>query len=156
MRNFTLLGLIVSLLAAPVWGADTTPYFASIKSDKIYMRLGPGEEYPIEWVYHRKVLPVEVLASYDAWLRVRDMDDETGWIHTALLSRERTAVVTGEKIAAIQRSEDSSSRLVAEAKPGSVGRLRHCDQLACEVKFDGAEGWVPRSRLWGLRDGEHF
>ena len=57
MRNSTLLGLIVSVLAAPVWGADTTPYFASIKSDKIYMRLGPGEEYPIKWVYHRKGLP---------------------------------------------------------------------------------------------------
>ena len=141
--------------AAPVWSADTTPYFASIKSDKIYMRLGPGEEYPIKWVYHRKGLPVEVLASYDAWRRVRDMDGETGWIYTALLSRERTAVVTGEnRRHSAQRG--FSSRLVAEAKPGSVGRLRHCDQLACEVKFDGAEGWVPRSRLWGLRDGEHF
>jgi len=156
MRTSTLPGLILSMLAAPVWGADTTSYFASIKSDKIYMRLGPGEEYPIKWVYHRKGLPVEVLASYDAWRRVRDMDGETGWIHTALLSRERTAIVTGDKITAIQRSEDSSSRLVAEAKPGAVGRLRHCDQQACEVKFDGAEGWVPRSRLWGLRDGEHF
>src|SRR5690348_18405745 len=104
MRNSTLLGLIVSVLAAPVWGANTTPYFASIKSDKIYMRLGPGEEYPIKWVYHRKGLPVEVLASYDAWGRGGDMEGETGGIHRALLPRERTAVVTGEKIAAIQRS----------------------------------------------------
>lgn len=156
MRKSTLLGLMLVALAAPVWGADTAPYFASIKNDKIYMRLGPGDEYPIKWVYHRKGLPVEVLASYDAWRRVRDMDGETGWIHTALLSRERTAVVTGGKLAAIQRSDDSGSRVVAEAKPGAVGRLRRCDQLACELKFEGADGWVPRSRLWGLRDGEHF
>ena len=156
MRNATLFTLMLSMVAAPVWGADTTPYFVSIKSDKIYMRQGPGDEYPIKWVYHRKGLPVEVLASYDAWRRVRDMDGETGWIHTALLSRERTAVVTGEKLTAIQRSEDSASRVIAEAKPGTVGKLRHCDQLACEMKFDGAEGWVPRARLWGLKDGEHF
>jgi SH3-like domain-containing protein len=156
MRNCTFLAVTLSVVAAPVWGADTAPYFASIKSDKIYMRLGPGDEYPIKWVYHRKGLPVEILATYDAWRRVRDMDGETGWIHTALLSRERTAVVTGEKLAAIQRSEDSTSRVVAEAKPGTVGRLRHCDRIACEMKFDGAQGWVPRSRLWGLKDGEKF
>ena len=149
----TIVGILA--VAAPVWGADTTPYFASIKSDKIYMRLGPGDEYPIKWVYHRKGLPVEVLSSYDAWRRVRDMDGEIGWIHTALLSRERTAVITGEKLAAIERSEDSTS-VVAEAKPGTVGRLRHCDQFACEMRFDGAEGWVPRLRLWGLKDGERF
>jgi SH3-like domain-containing protein len=156
MKKSAALCLLLVSIAAPVWGADTVPYFASIKSDKIYMRLGPGDEYPIKWVYHRKGLPVEVLATYDAWRRVRDMDGETGWIHTALLSRERTAVVTGDKIAVVARSEDSGSHVVAEAKPGTVGRLRHCDQLACEVKFDGAEGWLPRSRLWGLKDGEHF
>ena len=142
--------------AGPVNAADTTPYFASIKSDKIYMRVGPGEDYEIKWVYHRKGLPVQVLGSYDAWRRVKDMDGETGWIHIALLSRERTAVVIGESLATITRSDESGSEVLAKAKPGTVGVLRHCGDQACEVKFDGVEGWVPRARLWGISNGEDF
>jgi SH3-like domain-containing protein len=136
--------------------ADSAHYFASIKNDKIFMRVGPGEQYDVKWVYHRKGLPVEVLGTYDAWRRVRDMDGETGWIHTALLSRERTAVVTGQEVAPVLSESDANSRVLAEVKPGAVGRLRHCDALTCEVKFDGAEGWVSRTRLWGLHDGEQF
>lgn len=132
------------------------PYFASIKSDKIYMRVGPGEDYAIKWVYHRKGLPVEVLGSYDAWRRVKDMDGETGWIHTALLSRERTAVVIGDGLTAVTRSDEADSNVVAKARPGTVGTLRHCRAQSCEVKFDGVEGWVPRARLWGVSDGDKF
>lgn len=143
-------------IAGTASAADNLPYFESMKSDKIFMRVGPGEEYQIKWVYHRKGLPVEVVGTYDVWRRVKDMDGETGWIHTALLSHDRTTVVIGDGEAAVKRGEDENSRLVAEAKPGAVGRLRHCRETACDVRFDGAEGWVERTRLWGLQNGEKF
>ncbi len=115
--------------AAPAAGAADVPaYFASMKSDKIYMRDGPGEDYQIKWVYHRKGLPVEVIGAYDAWRRVRDMDGETGWIHTALLSRERTAVVIGDDLVACRTQRRHRFAILSpRAKPGAVGRLRHCD-----------------------------
>jgi SH3-like domain-containing protein len=155
MKMRIVLWLTLALPAFSAAAADEQPWFASMKSDKTYMRDGPGEDYQIKWVYHRKGMPVEVIGAYDAWRKVRDMDGETGWIHTVLLARERTGVVIGDGLAPIQRSEGDSD-LVAKAKPGTVGRLRHCDALACEVKFDGVEGWVPRSRLWGLNNGERF
>ena len=151
-----IAGLVLTVSASHLRAADAADYFASIKGDKIFMRIGPGEQYDIKWIYHRKGLPVEVLGSYDTWRRVRDMDGETGWIHTALLSRERTAVVNGEGLAPVLSESNVNSRVIAEARPGTVGRLRHCDAHSCEIKFDGTEGWVARSRLWGLRDGERF
>ncbi|MDE2474213.1 MAG: hypothetical protein KGO48_04120 [Alphaproteobacteria bacterium] len=155
--GFLLVLLMLGGIAAgPVGAADTAPYFASMKSGKIYMRVGPGEDYEIKWVYHRKGLPVEVLGSYDAWRRVKDMDGETGWIHTALLSHERTAVVIGQSLATVTRHDEAGSEVVARAKPGTVGTLRHCNGRACEMKFDGLEGWVPRARLWGVSDAENF
>ena len=84
------------------------------------------------------------------------MDGEIGWIHMVLLSRERTAVVTGEGQAAVYRRAEGNSNLVAEAKPGAIGRLKNCGPNSCEVSFDGAEGWVERTRLWGVHDGEQF
>jgi SH3-like domain-containing protein len=28
--------------------------------------------------------------------------------------------------------------------------------LTCQVEFTGAEGWVSRSRLWGIHDGAEY
>ena len=71
------------------------PYFVSVKTDEAYMREGPSDMHRVKWIYRRKGLPLEVIASFDVWRRVRDMDGEIGWIHMALLSRERTVAMNG-------------------------------------------------------------
>ena len=148
--------LVAVLVGRPAGAADTQPYFLSIKNEKTFMREGPGENHRIKWIYHRKGLPVEVIASFEVWRRVRDADGEIGWIHVALLSRERTAVVTAAGETAVYGRADAKADVVAEAKAGAVGRLMRCGALSCDVKFDGAEGWVERTRLWGVHDGEQF
>ncbi|HXJ02540.1 MAG TPA: SH3 domain-containing protein [Micropepsaceae bacterium] len=159
IRMLSAVALLLLLSGeSPAGAAEDAkaPYFASMKGETTNMREGPGEDYRVKWVYHRKGLPVEVIASYEVWRRVRDMDGEIGWIHVALLSRERGAVVRGAGEAPVRGSTDAQSKLVADAKPGAVGRLEHCDAHACEVKFDGAKGWIDRTRLWGMHDGERF
>jgi SH3-like domain-containing protein len=159
MRLFlTLALLLLTSLCLPARAAEDAklPYFASMKGETTNMREGPGADSRVKWVYHRKGLPVEVIASFEVWRRVRDMDGEIGWIHTALLSRERMAVVKGEADAPVRGRADAKSDVLAEAKPGAVGRLEHCGAAACEVKFDGAKGWVDRNRLWGVHGGEQF
>jgi SH3-like domain-containing protein len=150
--------LFLALASLPVGAAEDAklPYFASMKGETTNMREGPGADSRVKWVYHRKGLPVEVIASFEVWRRVRDMDGEIGWIHVALLSRERMAVVKGEGQAAVHDRADAKSDVRAEAKPGAVGRLEHCGAASCEVKFDGAKGWIDRTRLWGVNGGEQF
>jgi SH3-like domain-containing protein len=136
--------------------AENGPYFASLKSAEVYMREGPSANNKVKWVYRRKGLPVEVLASFEVWRRVRTMDGEIGWIHVALLSRDRTVAVATGNEAAVRGREDTASGIVAEAKSGAIGRLMGCGKLACQVKFDSVAGWVERAQLWGIRDGEQF
>ncbi|MSP94398.1 MAG: hypothetical protein EXR00_03950 [Alphaproteobacteria bacterium] len=143
------------LAAAPASSADD-PYFVSFKDAKTYMREGPSDKHRIKWVYHRKGLPVEVLSSFEVWRRVRDMDGEIGWIHMALLSRERTALVIGTRDVAIREGENADSDVLAEAQPGAIGRIENCGMRACEVEFDTAKGWIERSRLWGVHAGKKF
>ncbi len=38
--------------------------------------------YPIEWVYKRRSLPVEIL-RFDVWRLVQDPDGIKGWMHQA-------------------------------------------------------------------------
>jgi SH3-like domain-containing protein len=41
------------------------PRFASLRSDTVYMRAGPGERFPIEWVYKRKGYPIQIIDSFE-------------------------------------------------------------------------------------------
>jgi SH3-like domain-containing protein len=150
---FVCLALLTS--AWPAQSADTQPYFVSMKNAKTFMREGPGENFPVKWIYHRKGLPVEVIASFESWRRVRDMDGEIGWMHVVVLSRDRMAAVR-EGIVQVHARAEGDSKLVATAAAGAVGRLKHCAAAACEVEFGSAGGWVARTQLWGVHDGEQF
>src|SRR5208282_5566810 len=89
------LGLGLALLmavTASANAADPVPRFASLASDKVYMREGPTYRHPILWVYRRKGLPVEVIGQYDVWRRVRDVDGTTGWIHGSMIAETRTVL----------------------------------------------------------------
>ena len=132
------------------------PRFVSFRSNFVNMREGPSTEHRVKWVYQREGLPVQVLAEYDVWRRVRDMDGEVGWVHVALLSGDRTAVVTGSGYANARTDEDPESSLIAEVEAGVVGRILACDALACRLDFAGTAGWIDRERLWGVYADEHL
>jgi SH3-like domain-containing protein len=146
------LGTAFALAAA----SGPQPYFVSIKVDEAYMREGPSDMHRVKWIYQRKGLPMEVIATFDVWRRVRDMDGEVGWMHMALLTRDRTAVVTGGPGAEVYARDDTTSEILARAEPGAIGQLLGCGKLACEVEFAGAEGWIARARLWGIHAGDEY
>src|SRR5258706_3921536 len=98
-------------------------YFVSLKADKAFMREGPSDSNRIKWVYQRKGLPLEEIASFEVWRRVRHMDGEIGWIHTALLSRERTAIVVVPSAAPVHGRQHANSAVAPMAKRAPLGRL---------------------------------
>jgi SH3-like domain-containing protein len=147
---------VVTGVAAFAAASGPQPYFVSIKVDEAFMREGPSDMHRVKWIYRHKGLPLEVIATFDVWRRVRDMDGEVGWMHMALLTRDRTAVVTTGPGAELYARDDTTSQVLAHAQAGAIGRLLGCSMLACEVEFPGAEGWIARARLWGIHGGEDF
>ncbi len=84
--------------AAPVKGSNTglpLPRFASLKTDEVNLRTGPGLRYPIEWVYKRRDLPVQIEREFEVWRLISDQEGVKGWVHQATLVGRRTFVVTG-------------------------------------------------------------
>jgi SH3-like domain-containing protein len=155
LAGFTIL---LAACAAPGRAAETgvPSHFESLTADTVYRREGPRTEHRVKWVYRRKGLPMEVLGAYDVWRRVRDMDGEIGWIHVALLSRDRTALIAGTALVPVRAREDSTSALVARVEPGVIAAIENCGPVACRLDFSGIEGWVDRSRLWGVYGDEHL
>ncbi|RFD20846.1 hypothetical protein DY926_03610, partial [Komagataeibacter melaceti] len=71
------------------------PRFAALRADEVNLRTGPGQRYPIDWVYHRRGLPVKIEREFDVWRLVEDADGQKGWVQQATLVGTRTFVIPG-------------------------------------------------------------
>ena len=131
------------------------PRFVSIASGEVNMRTGPGQRYPIDWVYTRRGLPVEVIGEYDLWRQVRDIDGDEGWVHKQLLSGRRTALVTADSVL-LRDKADPTSPPVLRAGQGVQGVIDRCDAEWCRMEVDGTRGWVQKDALWGVYPAEVF
>jgi SH3-like domain-containing protein len=140
----------------PAAGRSTglpVPRFVSLGADQVNLRYGPGREYPVSWVLTRKGLPVEIIAEFDAWRKVRLHDNDEGWIHSSLLSSRRTIVIKDE-IAELRRTPANDARIVLRAEPGVVGELLECEEDWCRVDIGGRRGWLRSAAFWGALPGE--
>lgn len=120
------------------------------------MRTGPGTRYPIEWVFLKEGLPVEIVAEFDVWRRVKDSQDAIGWVHKSTLSGRRGLIVTGQTAHAVYERSAVDSALMARVEPGTVGRLKSCREIWCEVAFGDVEGYMKKEDFWGAYPQETF
>lgn len=139
------------------------PRYGSLKSDRVNMRAGPTLDTPIQWVYRRAGLPVEVLREIEGWRQIRDGEGTTGWISSALLSNRRTVQIAPweEKTPSGQRPiieirAESSPRSAATAlvEAGVIASLTSCDGTWCRVTVGDARGYVEQKKLWGVYPNE--
>lgn len=157
-----LFFIVVLTLALPAlaWAANEgsglpLPRFVSLRAEEVNLRTGPGVQYPIDWVYRRRQLPMEVIAEYDHWRKVRDPQGTQGWVHQSMLSPNRTVVVV-DKLRTLRKSPATEAEPVARIEAGVVGRLLACPEAGswCRVEFDGFAGYLRRVEVWGVYEGE--
>jgi len=164
IRTF-LAPLFAALLTFVAWPAlaDSglpVPRFVTLKGDEVNVRAGPGRRYPINWVFLRQEMPVEVVAEFDTWRKIRDFEGTEGWVHQSLLSGRRGALVLGEEIRDLRLDPEPGAPVVARAEPGVIGRLLRCptdsapEEGWCYLDIAGYRGWLPRDDLWGVYQDE--
>ncbi|MDH5188563.1 MAG: SH3 domain-containing protein [Rhodospirillaceae bacterium] len=131
------------------------PRFVSISGHEVNLRTGPGLQYPIEWVYRLKGLPLEIIAEYKTWRKVRDWEGAQGWVHQTMLNGKRAFIITNGPHP-IYKNPENASKLIARAETGVVGELLNCEEKSqwCRVKADGFEGWLKRESFWGVMNEE--
>lgn len=133
------------------------PRFVSLKAEKVNVRRGPSSDHPVAWVFNRKGMPVEIVAEFENWRRIRDSDGEEGWILQNMLTGKRTAVVApwrqGQSMPLLVRA-DTGSGLVAKVGAGVVAEVEACTGDWCEITTNGYDGWIEQAMLWGVYPGE--
>ncbi len=135
----------------PEGAAAKLPRFASLRSDDVNMRAGPGTRYRIDWVYKRRDLPVEIEREFDIWRWVRDADGIQGWVHQATLMGRRSFIVQKADATLRSQAADTASA-VAILKPGVIGRVRSCEAASdwCNVQVGSYRGFLRRQQFWGV------
>lgn len=132
------------------------PRFVSLKAEKVNVRRGPSSDHAVAWVFKRKSLPVEIVAEFENWRRIRDSDGEEGWILQNMLSGRRTALVAPwrrEQTIPLF-AEIGSPAMTARMTAGVLGDVRSCTGEWCLISAGGYEGWVEQAMLWGVYPGE--
>jgi SH3-like domain-containing protein len=149
LKIASVLALLMAI-AAPAGAADSTvPYWASIRANEVNMHVGPGEDYRINWVYHRHLLPLKVVRMMEGWRLVEDPDGARGWVLARFLMRERGAIVRGTASVEMHEKGDPASRLTWRLEPGVTGKLGDCDKGWCHLQIDQRSGYVVQAALWG-------
>lgn len=152
-KNYFVLLTCVCFLSLPALGSE----YASLKYNEVNMRTGPGERFPIKWVYKEKTYPVEVLESYELWRQVRDKDGEIGWMHQNQLTQTRHVLIVRES-PLLKKIENGRS--IAILQPGVIARLDRCPEgsnycrLTVHLNDEKYTGWFLRSNIWGIDNGE--
>ena len=160
-----LFAPLIAAIALAAWPAMAdsglpVPRYVTLKGDEVNVRAGPGRRYPINWVFLRQAMPVEVVAEFDTWRKIRDFEGTEGWVHQSLLSGRRGALVTGSEIRDLRLDPAPDAPVVARAEPGVIGRLLRCPTDSppesgwCYLDIEGYRGWMPRGDLWGVYSDE--
>ena len=162
--NKKILLLILLSFASTSWAEKFTPYYASIKATEVNVRKGPNPRYPISWVFQKKGEPVEVIAKFEHWNRIRDVTGDEGWVKSIMLSKKRSAIIlistTQDKkvklMAQLHRKPIASSRVFANIESSKRVSLEQCKKQWCKIKVNDASGWIEKQYLWGVYANEEF
>lgn len=126
----------------------------SVKGEDINMRSGPGTNYAVLYKLGSG-MPLDVIKRSDDWLRVRDFEGETGWVHQVTVGSTPQVIVKANKGSGSQVNVRSGpgldNKIVATAFYGVVfKKVGERDQWV-EVEHDqGVKGWISRDLLWGF------
>jgi len=124
-------------------------YFKTLRNDNVNLRQGPSFDYPIKIFYKKKFLPVLIQDRSDNFRKIRDHENNTGWIHISQLSKKKAAIVIDDNLI-LFNSSTIYSNPIAILKKGRLLKIRKCKKNWCKIKTGKFKGWVKKESLWGL------
>ena len=124
-------------------------YFLTLRYDKVNLRQGPSREYPIKIFYKKKFLPVLIQDQSGNFRKIRDHENNTGWIHISQLSKKKAAIVIDEDLIMFKNPTIYSKPIVILEK-GKLSKIIKCKNEWCKAKVGKYKGWLKKDSLWGL------
>jgi len=145
---FFLLLLIIVLFLPNKAFSDQNINFLSLKKNEANLRQGPSFEYPVILTYKKKNLPVIILDKSDAWKKIKDFENNSGWIHSSQLSGRKSGINIKDYSILFEKPTIFSNP-IAKLEAGKLVLIKKCKLKWCKVKSEKYNGWIFKRYLWG-------
>jgi SH3-like domain-containing protein len=162
-RRFTFSFILLGLLLLPLISAAESahfnksglplPRFASLRTNEVNVRTGPGVKYPLEWIFIRKDLPVKITAEFEHWRQIKDWQGNEGWVHKVMLSGHRTILFT-DKSTPLFAQPNEEAKIIVLVETNIIANFKGCESDWCQVQVQNFKGWVQKHRVWGILPDE--
>ena len=124
-------------------------YFLTLRNNEANLRQGPSFEYPIKLFYKKRFLPVLIQDKFENFRKIRDHENNTGWIHISQLSKKKAAITIDDD-QLIFNKPSIYSKPFAILKKGRLCKIHKCRDEWCKISVEKYKGWVKKDILWGL------
>ena len=122
--------------------------FLSLKNNEVNLRQGPSFEYPIKLIYKKKYLPVIILDKSETWRKIKDFNNNSGWIHISQLSKRKSAL-NFENNSILYKKPTIYSKPIAKLEVGRLVLIKKCNLKWCKITSGNFDGWIKKNYLWG-------
>ena len=123
-------------------------YFVTLRNNITNLRQGPSFDYPVKIFYKKKYLPVLILDKSNNFRKIKDHENNTGWIHVSQLSQKQAALSNVDRVVMFKNSTIFSTPLAVLEK-GRLCLILKCNDEWCKIKTGKYSGWVKKENLWG-------
>ena len=122
--------------------------FLSLKNNEVNLRSVPSFEHPIKLIYKKKYLPVVILDRSETWRKIKDIKNNSGWIHISQLSKKKSAINI-ENNSILYKKSTIYSKPIAKLEIGRLVIIKKCKVRWCKIKSGKFSGWILKNALWG-------
>ena len=144
--SYTLIIIICSFSIKSVSSEES--FFLSLKNNEVNLRSGPSFQHPIRLTYQKKYLPILILDRSETWRKVKDFNNNSGWIHISQLSKKKTALNI-KKNSILYQGSTIYSKPIAKIEIGRLILIKKCKIKWCKITSGKYNGWVLKNSLWG-------
>ena len=143
-----LLALLILFLLVLAAGAAQARQMVSIDRPEVNMRAGAGTQHATLWTLSAGY-PLMVVGRQGQWYKVRDFENDEGWVYRPLTAKRPHHVVKS-RVANLRRGPGTNTRVVGRLEYGEVLRTLERRGSWVHVRTTGGQtGWIARSLLWG-------
>jgi len=128
--------------------ANEDNFFLSLKNQEVNLRQGPSFEYPIKFTYKKKYLPIIIIDKSESWRKIKDFENNSGWIHISQLSKKKSAInIKNNSI--LYKKSTIYSKPIARLATGRLVLIKKCKIEWCKITSGKYSGWIEKNYLWG-------
>ena len=114
--------LFISILCTQFVNAGEK--YWSLKNNKVNVRYGHGKEHAIKYVYRKLNLPIKEIDKKENWIRIVDLKNNSGWIHSSQLKQSNSIIILKNKI--LFKKPSNFSKPIARLAKGRLLIIKKC------------------------------